>query len=232
MAQKLILVDGVGEIPFYKRKGISNVRIRINGYDVRVTLPPWMPYKAAVMYVQQKADWISQHRTEKTFLDEDVLIGKQHRLRIKKSSGKRFSARITDSEINVSMPYYAKIDSKDVQKKLEKYSQKALLIESEDFIIPQVRDIAKKFNATVNTVEIKNLKSRWGSCSSNQDLAFSLFLVQLPWECIDYVIIHELAHTKHMNHSKHFWNLVEKMEPNYKAIRKSLKHYSPHIFVQ
>jgi predicted metal-dependent hydrolase len=231
MAQKFIYVEGVGELPFYKRRGTQSVKIRINGHHVRVSLPHWMPYSAAVLYVQQKTSWINQHRSQKSFLYNGTRIGKQHYLHIKRSSAQRYSARISDTEIRVAVPASAAIESKQTQNKLEKYAHKALLIESEDLILPQVRDLATQYNLYVRSIEIKNLKSRWGSCSSKQELAFSLFLVQLPWECIDYVIVHELAHTRHMNHGAEFWGMVESMEPHYKAIRRKLKEFSPHVIV-
>lgn len=231
MPAKYLLVEGVGELPFYKRKGSSSVRIRINGSSVKVTLPPWMPYRAAVMYVQQKAQWINRHREDQPFIQNGSIVGKQHTFHIKQSQTTRITGKVYEDKIVVTVPNGTDLSLKTIQHRLERHAEKALLVESEELIIPQARDLANKFGFTINRVEIKNLKSRWGSCSSHGDLAFSLFLVQLPWECIDYVIIHELAHTKEMNHSPKFWKLVEAMEPKYKEIRRSMKRYSPQVTV-
>lgn len=232
MPAKYIEVEGVGELPFYKRKGSSSVRIRISGNSVKITMPTWMPYKAAYVYVQQKAAWINQNRESKGLIQDGSIVGKQHQFVFKRTDASRISGRIMEDKILVALPADNDPLSKTSQAKLEKLAEKALLVESEELIIPQVRDLATKFDAKVNAIEVKNLKSRWGSCSSKADLAFSLFLVQLPWECIDYVIVHELAHTKEMNHSPKFWNLVEQMEPDYKRIRKTMKQYSPQVLVQ
>lgn len=70
---------------------------------------------------------------------------------------------------------------------------------------------------------VKNLKSRWGSCDSHRNIILSSLLITLDDSLIDYVICHELAHTKHMNHSKEFWLNVEMMIPDYKQRRKELK---------
>ncbi len=229
MPQKILHVEGVGELPFYKRRGARNVRIRINGNDVRITMPNWMPYKAALLYVLQRVDWINQHRKTKHLLADGVQIGKRHSLHIAHGSGNRISGRILPEKINVKVPIDATIESAVVQKKLELYTRRALMIEAEELILPRVRQFAERFHFSVGKIEIKNLRSRWGSCSSKQDLAFSLFLIQLPWEVIDYVIIHELAHTVHMNHSKDFWQLVEVHQPQYRELRRTLKQYSPDI---
>ncbi len=232
MSQKIIPIDGVGDVSFYKRKDTRNIKIRISGSDVRVSLPLWVPYKAAKLYVEQKSTWINQHKKTKAFLTNGSQVGKQHTLHIKRTTNDRYSGKISASRIFVTIPMDAEIDSEATQKKFEKYVLKALMIEAEEVVMPRVRDLAYEHDFTINTIEVKNLKSRWGSCDSKNNLAFSLFLIQLPWECIDYVIYHELAHTRHMNHSKDFWQLVSQYSPNYKLIKLKMKQYSPHIIVQ
>lgn len=73
-------------------------------------------------------------------------------------------------------------------------------------------------------ISVKQLKSRWGSCSSLRKLNFSYRIVFLPEELQDYLVVHELCHLKEMNHSKHFWQLVEQALPNYKELRNKLKN--------
>ena len=90
-----------------------------------------------------------------------------------------------------------------------------------------VRERLEYFNAVYNfswkKVAIKNLKSRWGSCSSKGNLNFSYKLSLLPKELADYIVVHELCHLKEMNHSLKFWNLVSKTIPDYKVLRLRLK---------
>lgn len=231
MSQKIITIEGVGDVTFYKRSNTRNVRIRINGSDVKVTLPTWVPYKAAKLYVEQKADWINQNRKVRHTLGQGSLIGKNHMLYIQRSSSDRFSSKITSSKIIARIPEGLAFDSPEVQKKLESYARKTLTIEAEELILPRIRQLAAHHQFDVNGIEIKNLKSRWGSCDSKHNIAISLFLMQLPWECIDYVIYHELAHTVHMNHSRDFWKLVGSLTPNYKLIRIKMKQYSPHVII-
>jgi len=232
MSQKIIHIEGVGDVSFYKRKDTRNIRIRISGSDVRVSLPLWVPYKAAKIYVEQKSSWINQHKKSRVFLNNGSQVGKQHTLHIKRSVAGRYSGKISASRIFVTIPMDAEIDSEETQKKFEKYVLKALQIEAEELVMPRVRELASLHDFDVNAIEVKNLKSRWGSCDSKHNLAFSLFLIQLPWECIDYVIYHELSHTRFMNHGKDFWNLVSMFSPNYKLIKLKMKQYSPHIIVQ
>jgi predicted metal-dependent hydrolase len=231
MAVKTIHVDGIGEIPFYKRKGTASVKIRISGSSVKVSLPTWMPYKAAVLYVTQKADWINTHRKQSTSITNGSRVANRT-VFIRASTGSRFSSSVTKDTLIARIPEDSNPQSLDNQKKLLNAAQKAIQTDGEEHIIPRVRDLAKQHGFEVGAIEIKNLKSRWGHCSSKKDLAFSLFLAQLPQNCIDYVIYHELAHTIHMNHSTEFWALVQSLCPNYKLVRKQMKQYSPQVIVQ
>ena len=72
-------------------------------------------------------------------------------------------------------------------------------------------------------ITIRDQKTRWGSYSSNGTLSFSFRLMMAPPRILDYVVVHELCHLTHMNHSKEFWNMVETILPDYKEHRKWLK---------
>ena len=75
----------------------------------------------------------------------------------------------------------------------------------------------------IGRICIKDVKSRWGSCSSKRNLNFNWWLIMAPMEVLDYVVVHELCHLKEMNHSKDFWVLVEGILPDYKERRKWLR---------
>ena len=79
------------------------------------------------------------------------------------------------------------------------------------------------YKLPLRKVFIKNLKSRWGSCSEKGNLNFNYKLVFLPAEIVDYIIVHELCHLKEFNHSDAFWAEVEKVLPNHIALRKELR---------
>lgn len=81
------------------------------------------------------------------------------------------------------------------------------------------------YNVCYKNVVIKNITTRWGSCSSKGNLNFNYKIALLPTELSDYIIVHELCHLREMNHSKKFWNLVEEQMPHHKELRKQLKSY-------
>ncbi|MCR5719146.1 MAG: M48 family metallopeptidase, partial [Lachnospiraceae bacterium] len=90
-------------------------------------------------------------------------------------------------------------------------------------IIPMVDFFADRMGVDYNRIAIRAQKSRWGSCSSGSNLNFNCLLVLLPHNVQRYVVIHELCHLRHMNHSTAFWNEVAVYCPTYKEDRKQLK---------
>jgi len=92
-----------------------------------------------------------------------------------------------------------------------------------DIAKPRVNYYAKKYNLAINRVNVKAQKTLWGSCSSNNNINLNYQLIMAPLEVIDYVIVHELVHTLHKNHSPRFWQKVSSIMPKYKASKNWLK---------
>lgn len=101
--------------------------------------------------------------------------------------------------------------------------QETLRFIGSEYINSRVSKWAKHCGLSYNRITIKDVKTRWGSCSSLKNLNFNLYLVMLHPEKIDYIIVHELMHLREMNHSPKFWRLVGNCMPNYKVLDKSMK---------
>jgi predicted metal-dependent hydrolase len=91
------------------------------------------------------------------------------------------------------------------------------------YLEPWLRTISAEEKLPFDKVTIRGQKTRWGSCSSRETISLNYKLLFLPPEFVRYVLIHELCHTKQLNHSAKFWALVAKKEPNYKQIKKELR---------
>ncbi len=87
----------------------------------------------------------------------------------------------------------------------------------------RTRFLADKYGFEIGRIALRNQKTRFGSCSYRNNINLNINLMNYDFDVIDYVILHELAHTKIKNHSKDFWSEVEKYCPNYKELRKKLK---------
>lgn len=97
------------------------------------------------------------------------------------------------------------------------------------FLLNQVNSYAAKVGITPSKVNIKKMRTRWGSASKNNVINLNEYLLKAPKGAIDYVILHEICHLKIRNHSHRFWELVQKFMPNYKENRKWLESNSTRI---
>lgn len=114
----------------------------------------------------------------------------------------------------------------DERSKLEKitFEQiKELADQAVEYIPKRVKYYAEKENFVYNKITIKNLVSRWGSCSTKGNLNFNCLLMLMPDYVIDYIVVHELCHLREMNHSEKFWTEVEKIMPDYQRAELWLK---------
>ena len=113
-----------------------------------------------------------------------------------------------------------------VLEKIQPFTEEEIkaLIEKARVIIPErVQHYAPKIGVSVGRITIRCQKTRWGSCSSKGNLNFNCLLMLFPMEVIDSVVVHELCHRKHMNHSAAFYAEVERVFPDYRRCQKWLK---------
>jgi predicted metal-dependent hydrolase len=97
--------------------------------------------------------------------------------------------------------------------------------EAKKKIIARLAQLARQHGFTYNKVTIRNQRTRWGSCSAKGNISLNIKLVALPTELFDYVLLHELVHTRVHNHSKKFWQELDKYVDNGKAKAKTLIEY-------
>ncbi len=100
---------------------------------------------------------------------------------------------------------------------------------SEEILLPWLRSVSSDLNLPYRSAVVRAQRTRWGSCSQKKNINLNRLLIFLPKHLVEYLFIHELCHTLEMNHSKRYWNLVEKYCPNYKLFDKELKNSSKSI---
>ena len=114
-----------------------------------------------------------------------------------------------------------------INKNLEKSKkEKNVLYTEEQFkqiVEKNANELIQLTGLIPNKIRIRKIKYAWGSCSQNKNITINYNLIKYSKQAIKYVILHELCHLKHMNHSKDFWDLVEKYMPEYKQAKKEFK---------
>ncbi|HEX9153899.1 MAG TPA: SprT family zinc-dependent metalloprotease [Candidatus Saccharimonadales bacterium] len=230
MATKQVSIPDIGTVTLYKRRGNRSLRLSIgaNG-DIRVSLPFWLPYKAGEQFALSKALWIANNRGRaRQALKTGHAIGKAHRLLFApQPTATRVNSRIAANEVRISYPIAYDLEDESVQDAAHKASIRALRKEAEALLPQRLEALSAQTGLQYTDVSIKQLKSRWGSCNSHREITLNLFLMQLPWHLIDYVLVHELTHTKVMQHGSPFWREMERHLPNARNLRKQMSTHQP-----
>ncbi len=226
MSYKSVYVEAIGEIKIFKRKGLKNIRIALKPGQVSVTQPSWLPYSAGEAFLNSKLEWIREKHIPKTKIFFDgQQIGMNHLLHIVNSNV--LTSRVKTRDIFVGLPTKLSTDSDQAQTYIDKAVIRALRSEAEAYLPKRTRYLADMNGFSYKSVSIKHLKRRWGSCSSQKDITFNLRLMSLVSEHIDYVVLHELTHTEHMNHGASFWVKLEQVYPDAKKVAKVVRRTQP-----
>lgn len=229
MAYKQFALDEQTPVTIYKRRASRNLRLTVapNG-EVRVSIPVWASYRAGLEFARSRRDWIASQGRQQPLLQNGQAIGKAHRLHfVAEPAARKVSTRLRQNEVRVSYPASISPNDPAIQAAAQRAGVRALRQEAETLLPKRLDQLAKQYGFAYRSVKIKQLKGRWGSCDQHTDIVLNLFLMQLPWECIDYVLLHELTHTQVMRHGPDFWHAMEAVLPDVKRLRQVVRRHQP-----
>lgn len=232
MATKQVDIAGIGQVTLIKNSRSRSIRLSVTHNGVRVSLPRWTPYSTAIHFVEKQADWVRKElqKYQADPLYENQKIGKLHRLHfVSVGSNASVTSRVTATKITVQLASGEDVHDPIVQKRARTAAIRALRKETIQLLTPRLRSMAEAHGFRFSSVQAKELKRRWGSCDSNRQIVLNLYLMQLPWEQIDYVLYHELTHTEHMNHGSDFWRRLEQVFPKAHSVSKTVRHLQPRL---
>lgn len=203
---------------------------RMDGY-IRLTVPDRFNMKnIPSMLVKLKPGIMKLKQPPRAFLtEEDVISTFTFEARIVKDPFiEKRSLSLKNGKLQIFMPEASDISLPDNQKKIKDAIVNILRMEAKRVFPEKTAFFAKKNGLNYNQIKINSSRSRWGSCSAKKNINFSLFLLLLPEKLIDYVVLHELAHTIEMNHSERFWQLLDRLcDGKAKMLSKEVKKFSP-----
>ncbi|GAC1390830.1 MAG: SprT family zinc-dependent metalloprotease [Candidatus Saccharimonadales bacterium] len=233
MSYKEFDLPEIGVIKVYKRSTAKSIRLSVTSIgEIKVSIPKWVAYQVGLKFVVDKKQWLQTKKVSSKLLHHNQRIGKSHRLLFISSSENKITTRVTDTEVRISRPdTYSDSDSV-LQKKALEACKKALKKESSVLLTIRTKTLAIQNGFKYKNIAIKHLKSRWGSCNQDKEIVFNSFLIQLPWDLIDYVILHELTHTMIMKHGSEFWHELQKYVPDLPERRKRMRLYQPTIITE
>ena len=221
-----------GDISYRRLANARYVRIRLstNG-RLQATLPVMAPLSSLTRLIDNSREQLRRltiTTPENTYADGQH-IGHSHTLQLVPNKNGIIKAVIAKQKIVISYPAEQLATSTEVQAVIRDYAAKALRRESKAYLPRRLQYLADQGDFSYQKVRFAHQSGRWGSCSSSGTISLNIALMNLPFELIDYVLVHELAHTKHMNHSPRFWATVEQFYPQYKNARKLLKNHNPYL---
>lgn len=219
-------LEEIGQIKIYKRKGQKNIRLRVdNDGSVKLSLPWYVSKRVGLIYAKSKKVWLKEQLKSHTSSVSEIRYIGIYKVEIEYTGRKRPSAQINNGSIFITLPEHLNEEQKI--KQTANVIEEVLRKKAQAVLCSEVERIASKNNIDIKSVKVKKLKSRWGSCDSKKNITLNLYLAHLPDRVWEYVICHELAHTKHLNHSWQFWSYVGELLPDYQQMRKELRKYSP-----
>lgn len=258
-ASKIITDEDIGEVRLTKYKGARYLRIRIieKGF-IKVSLPYHASYQEALNYVREKKHWIQeeylkidQNKSQLKLINPEGVIDipdetpekitqaletnfstKFRKLELIPCDLNKATYRLSPSKIKIYYPKTLSPKDEKVELIIKTAIENSLRKEAELYLPKRLKELADTHGLNFRRIFIRNTRTRWGSCSHENNINLCIHLMKLPDELIDYVLLHELAHTIEKNHSKRFWDLLtELLGQNSKMIDKKLKAYRTQLVV-
>ena len=214
------------------RRKTATIKVDLEGVSVRI--PADLPLARIEKLVAEKTAWIERKRAEAERKQRGIAG------QLEQSSTLADGSRIMVQGQHLPLKLIASDQMKVVQSsdRLEVYADADLIADKEQLraLVEQwlyrraveelnfcVNVYKQRVGATPSRIQIKDYRARWGSCKPDGSIQLNWRLIHAPMHIMDYVVVHELCHLLEMNHSKHFWSEVERVEPQYKMKRQWLK---------
>ena len=204
----------------------KSVGIYVRDGQVVVRAPLREPLERITRFVNAKQHWIRAHlqhqqetlaRGQHTFVEGDRFYLFHQPLRLTLAAGRPAGVTVAGEHLRVVCP--RPTDSRAVKTLLEDWYRQT----ASQHFAQRVEHFAKTLALEPAAIAIRRYKTRWGSCTRDRKLQFNWLLLMAPKEVIDYVVVHELAHIRHFNHSADFWRLIGSQLPDYAQQRLWLK---------
>ena len=207
-------------IKYTKRK--NSIAMKVVDGQIIILATTNSAYYLIERFLLQKKDWITAKINQnkiKLADNEFFLLGRKQNINYIQSDKNYFDLT---SDNNLTLYYKQKLNQLEINFLFANWQQNF----ASQYILQRAKELVSFTSLKPNKILLKNTYSQWGSCSRNKNISLAINLIFTKKTVIDYVIIHELCHLEEMNHSKKFWQLVEKFCSNYRLECKWLKEHN------
>lgn len=230
MAAERILEDKeLGRILIRINNRARRLTFRTKEDEIRVTVPPGTTLKEVRNAIDELRPRLrsSRQAQARPLIDLNYRIDAEYfKLSLVTGERERFLSRSELGEMQIVCPPDADFSDKNLQAWLRKVIEEALKRNAKIILPPRLYQLSLRHNLPYKSVKINSSNGRWGSCSTRRSINLSCYLILLPGHLIDYVLLHELAHTREMNHGEGFWALLDELtEGKAQSLRQELKEF-------
>ena len=230
MATKRVVPDkDFGQIIIRTRITARNISMRTTPDGLHVTVPPRCLTSRIMAVIEEYRPKLLEkwQKSAEQPLDLNFRIDAPcFRLHLEEGRFSRFTLRINEEDITICCPPRTDFAQKSVQDLLRNAIIRALKKSAQTYLPPLLSELANHYGFKYKKVKITGSKSRWGSCSATGSINLSCYLMLLPPHLMDYVLLHELTHTKEMNHGPKFWEILNDLtEGKAKTLRAELRQF-------
>ena len=225
----------LGTIEFVHNERSKHIRVRILPSGLKVTLPLKASESEALKFINTIRGKLiqKQEKLEQGLQKSNILIDENSQLQTltfnveaKPSERKNIYFSLKNNTLHIEFPRGSDCTNVQTQQHFWNGISYFLRKEAKRLLPGRIKQLAAQHGFDYTDIKIQSSKSRWGSCSGLKSINLSLYLMLLPAHLIDYVILHELCHTREMNHGIRFWQLMDKVtNDKSKLYRAELKHY-------
>jgi predicted metal-dependent hydrolase len=229
---KLVIDDTVLPVRLVRTDRRKTVSISLEDGAIRVLAPKRLSERRIQEIIDNKSNWIGKRLKDqatapkiesKKFMDGETFsyLGKHYIFEIRRdieSSVKLKSGRLI-STLGLTVSKREELDAHRVQV-TNWYHERAT-----DVLTQKTAQYGRALKLTPSAIRIKNYKARWGSCAISGEISYNWKIMMAPSRIIDYVVIHELSHLVHHDHSDKFWRQVDKSFPEYRECRTWLRNF-------
>ncbi len=232
MPVKVVQINHLGNITFHRNSRSRNIRLSVSpGPRIRVSFPPSVSFREAARFVEEHADWIIRQRQNfetiiPKFPEDTEIQTRFHQVFIRKG-GEKTTLKQTGYRVEIWYPEGLTIVHPAVQEQIRKIMVEIYRWEARKYLPGRVKELAAQHHFHYSQVTIRNNRSNWGSCSGQNNISLNLKLMALPDHLIDYIILHELAHTRVKNHGPQFYALLDLLTGNQtRRLKAEIRKYS------
>ncbi|MDL2256075.1 M48 family metallopeptidase [Parabacteroides sp. OttesenSCG-928-K15] len=230
MQEKKIIDKDLGTIILRWGRRYTRLTLKISRGTLIATMPSPRNESTMIDLIEKNREKLItalQQQPAPQIINESTnLQTASFRLLIAREKRKNVAVALRNEILTITFPDFVDFDNSLIQQQIRDILKNVLRHEAKRLLPQRLSLLATKHGFSFSGVKITSSLTRWGSCNSRQSINLSLHLMQLPWHLIDYVILHELCHTREMNHSPRFWALMDSVtDGQAKALRQELKKF-------